>query len=72
MDHIIFGKLTDFDKQSIIVFMIYISYDIQKIDRLMTTNIPEENIAIMGAFNLYLDFINIFINLLKIFGKNRD
>ena len=57
---------------SIIVFMIYISYDIQKIDRLMTTNIPEENIAIMGAFNLYLDFINIFINLLKILGKNRD
>ena len=29
----------------------------------------EDKIAIIGALELYLDFINIFIDLLRIFGK---
>ena len=32
----------------------------------------EENLAIYGALQLYLDFINIFLRLLQLFGKNRD
>ena len=28
--------------------------------------------AVIGALQLYLDFINIFLALLKIFGKKRD
>lgn len=57
---------------SLVVFIIYIAYDIQKIKRLSTLDIPEENLAIIGAFNLYLDFINIFIRLLQFFGKRND
>ena len=28
--------------------------------------------AILGALSLYLDFINLFLMLLRIFGQNRD
>ena len=28
--------------------------------------------AIMGALNLYLDFINLFLMLLRLFGSSRD
>lgn len=55
---------------SVIVFVIYIAYDVQKIKYLQDT-IPEENLAIYGALQLYLDFINIFIDLLQLFGDNR-
>lgn len=56
---------------SIIVFLGFIAYDIQKIKRL-SGYLPEENLAIIGAFELYLDFINVFIDLLRLFGKSDD
>ncbi len=31
-----------------------------------------DSLAVSGALSLYLDFINIFIRLLTIFGRNRD
>jgi FtsH-binding integral membrane protein len=27
---------------------------------------------ILGALNLYLDFVNLFLDLLDLFGKRRD
>lgn len=56
---------------SIIVFLGYIAYDVKKIERLEGI-LEEENLAIIGAFELYLDFINIFIDLLRLFGDSRD
>ena len=53
----------------IIVFLGYIAYDIQSTKYLMAS-IGEEKAAVYGAFQLYLDFINIFIKLLQLFGKN--
>ena len=32
----------------------------------------EDKLAIIGALNLYLDFINLFLRLLQIFGKSKD
>ncbi|MBP3461700.1 MAG: Bax inhibitor-1/YccA family protein [Bacilli bacterium] len=56
---------------SVIVFVIYIAYDVQKVKKLyMSGNIPEDNVAIYGALQLYLDFINIFLDLLRLFGDN--
>jgi FtsH-binding integral membrane protein len=55
---------------SIIIFIGYVAYDMQKISRIYNTN--DENLAIIAAFNIYLDFINIFIELLRLFGKDRD
>lgn len=51
------------------IFVAYIAYDIQKI---LNRYEQTENMAIFGAFDLYLDFINIFIRLLRLFGKERD
>ena len=57
---------------SILIFTLYIGYDIRKVQQLNETDIDEENIAVYGAFQLYLDFINIFIRLLELFGKSND
>lgn len=56
---------------SIMIFIGYVAYDIQRIYKLQYYG-DNENLAIIGAFNIYLDFINLFIRLLRLFGKNRD
>ena len=54
---------------SIIIFIGYVYYDVNKIVNYYDDT---DNMAIVGAFNLYLDFINIFIILLRLFGKERN
>ena len=54
---------------SIIVFLGFTAYDMQKIKMLSYEFDDEDKIAIIGDLELYLDFINIFIYLLRIFGK---
>lgn len=57
----------------VVVFTIFVAYDIQTAKMLSTLEtLPEDNLAIYGALNLYLDFINIFIHLLSLFGNSRD
>ena len=56
---------------STLVFLGFTAYDIKKIEALSNT-IDEDNLAIYGALQLYLDFINIFIDLLRLFGNSRD
>ena len=55
----------------IIVFIGYIAYDINKVKRL-EGQIDEDKLSIIGALELYLDFINLFIRLLQLFGKSKD
>ena len=57
---------------SIILFLGITAHDIQKIKALSNVITDENAIAIIGALDLYLDFINIFIDLIKLFGKTRD
>ena len=38
----------------------------------LMNSIGEEKAAVYGAFQLYLDFINIFIRLLELIGKSDD
>lgn len=48
-------------------------YDINKIKMLQTVQeINQEKIHIYCAMQLYLDFINIFLRVLSIFGKRRN
>ena len=56
---------------SVIIFLAYTAYDMQKIKRSINT-LPEENLAIISALELYLDFINLFLELLRLFGKSKD
>lgn len=58
---------------SILIFIGFTAYDVQKIKRLGEEElIPEDNLSIIGALNLYLDYINIFLDLLRLFGNSRD
>ena len=50
------------------IFVAYVAYDIKKLDYYE----DNEKFAIIGAFHLYLDFINIFLKLLRLFGRRRD
>jgi FtsH-binding integral membrane protein len=59
----------------VFIFTGLIAYDTQKIKD-MSTSVEEgteahKKGAIMGALSLYLDFINLFIMLLRIFGDRR-
>lgn len=59
----------------IVVFSGLTAYDTQKIKALNVlgnegTDMDRKE-AIVGALTLYLDFINLFVNFLKIFGKRR-
>lgn len=61
---------------SIIVFLGLTAWDMQNLKRIYNyycNNDDELNkAAIYGALDLYLDFINIFLELLRLFGKSRD
>lgn len=60
----------------IAVFLGLIAYDTQKLKAIHAMGFAdaeaEKRIAILGALTLYLDFINLFILLLRIFGRRRD
>ncbi len=56
----------------ILLFLGITAYDVQKIKALEGSGLPEDNLAIYGALQLYLDFINIFLDLLRLFADNKD
>ncbi|MDB5258940.1 MAG: hypothetical protein JWO73_148 [Candidatus Taylorbacteria bacterium] len=60
---------------SVIVFVGLTAYDNQKIKAMNTVvaigSEMEKKAAIMGALTLYLDFINLFLSLLRILGKRK-
>ena len=60
----------------VLVFVGLTAYDAQKIKQMlqMAPDASEgsQKIALLGALSLYLDFINLFIYLLRIFGSRRD
>lgn len=57
----------------ILIFIGFTAYDVQKISRLSEMNlIAEDNLAIYGALELYLDYINLFLQLIRFFGNNND
>ena len=60
---------------SLIIFIILTIYDTQKLKRMydyFEDQSALEGIAILGALELYLDFINIFLDILRLFGSGKD
>lgn len=55
----------------VLLFAGLTAYDTQKIKQMYLMNGGAGNLAILGALMLYLDFINLFLFLLRLFG-NRD
>ena len=59
----------------VLIFAGLTVYDAQKIRQLMlneeTINEGNMKLALLGALSLYLDFINILLRLLSLFGKRK-
>ena len=57
----------------VVLFTILTAYDTQKLkqlgEQLIVTGNSVNNVSILGAFILYLDFVNMFIFLLNILGQ---
>ena len=59
----------------VLVFTGLTAYDTQKIKEMYAVNddgTVAGRKAVMGALSLYLDFINLFLMLLRLFGSNRN
>lgn len=59
----------------VLLFVGLTAYDTQQLKAMIAASIGDEEqtkkVALLGALNLYLDFINLFIYLLRILGKRR-
>lgn len=60
----------------VVIFSILSAYDVQKIKRLSEMlyeqNEMENKIAVLGALTLYLDFINLFLMILRLVGRRNN
>jgi uncharacterized protein len=58
----------------VIVFTGLTAYDTQRLKAMAHGMAPEREgtYAVVGALALYLDFINLFLSLLRFFGRRRD
>ncbi|MCH5242809.1 MAG: Bax inhibitor-1/YccA family protein [Muribaculaceae bacterium] len=59
----------------VLLFTGLTAWDTQTVKRLAAANLEPQmadKLATMGALNLYLDFINLFLFLLRIFGGSRN
>lgn len=60
----------------VLVFTGLTAYDVQRLKRIGMGveygTATASKLAVMGALSLYLDFINLFIYLLRVFGNSRD
>ena len=61
----------------VLVFTALTAYDAQKMKNLIAENGYEINentqkLALIGALELYLDFVNLFLYLLRLLGSRRD
>ncbi len=57
---------------AVIVFLGLTAYDTQKIREIVSVGGDTGKEEVMGALSLYLDFINIFLSLLQLFGNRNE
>jgi uncharacterized protein len=57
---------------AIIVFLGLTAYDTQKIREVVSVGGDTGREEVIGALTLYMDFINLFIHLLQLFGAKKD
>ena len=57
---------------AIIIFLGLTAYDTQQIREAVSVDSQTQNVEVMGALTLYLDFINLFLSLLSLFGNKKD
>ena len=61
---------------SVIIFTGLTAYDVQKLKNIGGSveygSESAAKLSVLGALTLYLDFINLFLALLRLFGSRRD
>jgi uncharacterized protein len=57
---------------AIVIFTGLTAWDTQRIRQLVSVSGSEGREEVLGALSLYLNFINIFLNLLQLFGNRND
>jgi len=57
---------------AIIVFLGLTAYDTQRIRTELSIYEPDSKAEILGALSLYLNFINLFMSLLQLFGERKE
>jgi FtsH-binding integral membrane protein len=57
---------------AIIVFLGLTAYDTQRIRQMVSHRTETGKYEVMGALSLYLNFINIFLSLLQLFGNRNE
>jgi FtsH-binding integral membrane protein len=57
---------------AVLIFVGLTAYDVQKLKEIYYSGNDDGKVRTLGALSLYLDFINIFIALLQLFGSKRD
>ena len=57
---------------AVIVFLGLTAYDTQKIREIVSVGSDTGREEVWGALTLYLDFINLFLSLLQLFGSRKD
>jgi FtsH-binding integral membrane protein len=58
----------------VLIFVGLTAYDTQRLKQMAYSLDDEETVAkfaVLGALTLYLDFINLFLHLLRILGRRR-
>ena len=55
----------------VLLFAGLTAYDTQRLKELFQRGDASANLPLVGALTLYLDFINMFLFLLRIFGSRR-
>jgi uncharacterized protein len=56
---------------AVIVFLGLTAYDTQKIREIVTQDTDTGREEVLGALSLYLNFINLFLSLLQLFGEKK-
>ena len=57
---------------AIVIFLGLTAYDTQRIREIVTTSSSDHVEEVQGALTLYLNFINIFLSLLQLFGDRKE
>ncbi len=57
---------------TVILFIGFTAHDMQKILKLRNSKLPKDNLAIYGALELYLDFVNIFLSMVHLMDLDQN
>ena len=57
---------------AVLIFVGLTAYDVQKLKEMYHAGVNDGKARTLGALSLYLDFINIFIALLQLFGTKKE